>query len=92
MSNVNNIVHTEPNGQHNVDAGDDVNCHVPEVKKTHQIDECGHHTGEHEKAYGNVDKQQHCHNHHAAHGHAHVPHQLKPDDLIRFPRGVDLHV
>ncbi len=89
---MNHIIHTEPNGEHNVDTGDDVNCHVPEVQEAHQIDECGHHTGEHKEADGDVDEEKHSHNHHAAHGHAHVPHQFEPDDLVRFPGRVDLHV
>ncbi len=89
---MNHIVDTEPNGQHNVDAGDDVNCHVPEVKEAYKVNECGHHTGEHKEADGNVDEQQHGHNHHAAHGHAHVSHQFEPYNLIRLPGRVDLHV
>ena len=37
MTNVDRVVHTEADTEHNVDAGDDVNSDVPEVKEANDV-------------------------------------------------------
>ena len=56
MSEVDTVVHTEPGGEDDVDTGDHVDGHVPEVKGPDHVHECEHDAGHDHEAEREVTK------------------------------------
>ena len=50
MTDVHGVVYAEPDGEHNGDAGDDINGHVPEVEHPHDIHQGQDHAHQHQQA------------------------------------------
>ena len=51
------VVHAQSSGQNDVDAGDDVDRHVPEVQRPHHVHQGEHDAGHHHQA--EVDVAEH---------------------------------
>ena len=73
MANVSSIVDTETNGQHDGNAGHNVDANPPEVKEAHNIDQGHGHGAQHEHAQGEVAKQQPGDEEHTGHGQSYIP-------------------
>ena len=87
---VDTVVHTEPRGEDDVDAGDDVNGDVPEVEGPHHV-----HQGEHDAGHDHhteVEVAEHEERHEANYqqGQAKVPPQLQRYDGVSLPGLIDL--
>ena len=78
MPDVHGVVDTEPNGEDDVDTGDNVDGHGPEVEEAHQVGEGDYHAQEDAEAHGQVGEQEQGHHHHTAHRDADVPPHLVP--------------
>ena len=76
MTNVDSVVHTEADTEHNVDAGDDVNSDVPKVKKANDVGktDCNH-EDDHETDL-DVAEEEECDDDHSSDRKAKVTPQL----------------
>ena len=84
------VVHAEPGGEDDVDAGDDVDGDVPEVESADHVHEGEHDAGHHHEAQLQVAEHHEGHRAHRAQGQAQVAPQLARDDGVRLPGLVDL--
>ena len=90
MCQVDAVVHAEPGGEDDVDAGDDVDGDVPEVEGADHVHEGEHDAGHHHEAQLQVAEHHEGHRAHRAQGQAQVAPQLARDDGVRLPGLVDL--
>ena len=84
------VVHAEPGGEDDVDAGDDVDGDVPEVESADHVHEGEHDAGHHHEAQLQVAEHHERHRAHRAQRQAQVAPQLARDDGVRLPGLVDL--
>ena len=90
MADMDTVVDTETHGEHNVDAGDDVDGDVPEVEEPDDVGEAdGDHEDDHEADLDVAEEEEGDEDHHCD-GEAQVPPQLSPDNDVGFPAGVNL--
>ena len=87
---MNAVIHTEPCGEDDVDAGDHVDGDVPEVEGPHHV-----HQGEHDAGHDHeteVEVSEHDEGHHAhrQQGQAQVPPELQRYDGVCLPGLIDL--
>ena len=89
MADVDTVVNAQADGKDNVDAGDDVDGDVPEVKETDDVGETeGNHEDDHE-ADLEVTEEEEGDEDHAGDGEAEVPPELSTNDDVCLPHGVD---
>ena len=76
VGDVDSVVHTEADTEHNVDAGDDVNSDVPKVKKANDVGKTdGNHEDDHETDL-DVAEEEECDDDHSSDRKAKVTPQL----------------
>ena len=57
MSNMNRVIHTKSDGEDKVDARDDINGDIPEVKKANNIDQSDDDDDENHETDRNISKK-----------------------------------
>ena len=87
---MNCIIHTKANSQDNVDSGEDIDGDAPEVEEADDVHQGGDDHHEDQDDHEDVAKEEHRDDGHTEDGEQQVPHQLKPDDLIRLPGRINL--
>ena len=92
MADVDAVVDAQPNGEDNVDAGDDINGDAPEVKKANNVSECEDNGEDNQETDLDVGEEQEDHSSNAGQGQEDVPPQLMSNDLIRLPSSIDLNM
>ena len=90
MADVDTVVDTETHGEHNVDAGDDVDGDVPEVEEPDDVGEAdGDHEDDQEADLDVAEEEEGDKDHHCD-GEAEVSPQLSPNYDVGFPTSVNL--
>ena len=89
---MNRVVHTETDGEHDIDTGEDVDGDVPEVQITNNVCEGDGDNAHDIHAYLQVGEEQQGGDEDGSHGKPNVSPQLKTNDLVTLPEAIDLAV
>ena len=89
MANMNRVVNTQTNSEHNVDAGDDVNGDAPDMEETNNICESADHNDDDHEADLNVTKKKKGNNKYTDHSQANVPPEFITNDSVCLPGSID---
>ena len=90
MPDMDRVIHTKPNCKNNVDAWDDIDSDVPEVKKADDIGQGDDDNGENHEADGNIGKKYQSDDKNTNHSKSYVSPQFIPDNLICLPGSIHL--
>ena len=92
VGDVDSVVHTETDGQHDVHSGEDVDGEAPEVEESHDVHQGDDDHDEDDDADEEVPEEEEGDDGHTEEGEEEVPEELLADDLVRLPGRVDLAV